>query len=211
MINVSFKVNSKDIWHFRNNSDQKPVNSTSDYQEKFKSANKSEIERLDEVKVPHKVSQTPKTKESKRFDFSSSDTIDKKINWINLTTKHTRVDSKSSKSKYFEGSNEYNIMVYNSTQVTPSSNSKLSWNETFVISWSQAAEFKTKLFSISLIEHEKNESRIVGGERTFSVDQFDSTKIYDLNVEFKRNFKAETQAKISIKLQYRICLYLSHH
>ena len=120
---------------------------------------------------------------------------------MNTTAKHTRIDSKSSKSKYFEGSNEY-IMVYNSKQVTSTNDKKLSWNEPFVISCSHATEYKTKLFSISLIEHDKGESKIIGGERTFSVDQFDSTKIYDLNIEFKRNFKAETQARISIKLQY---------
>ena len=111
------------------------------------------------------------------------------------------MDSGGSHSKYFEGSNEF-VIIHNSNIISPIQKVKLRWNEVFVLKYSPTADASSKLFSISMTEQDKIDSKVVGSDRTFSVDQFDSTRIYELNIDFKKTYKDKQEARVSIKLQY---------
>ena len=167
------------------------------------SAWKPKIEKLNKSRTfGVNSNNTPKSHQKVKFDFSQADGVNEQnLGRINTTTVHTRMDSGGSHSKYFEGSNEF-VIIHNSKVVSPIQKVKLKWNEAFMLKYSPNADALSKLFSISLFEQDKLDSKIVGSDRTFSVDQFDSAKIYDLNIDFKKSYKEKTEARISIKLQY---------
>mmetsp|Transcript_10750 Transcript_10750/g.12079 ORF Transcript_10750/g.12079 Transcript_10750/m.12079 type:complete len:234 (+) Transcript_10750:53-754(+) len=150
----------------------KPKKSMTANQDKFNSASKQDVENLTEPVIGVKFSQTPKTKSNKKFDFSIVSSEPYQNPAVVSTTRHTRVDSAGSKSKYFEGPNEH-VRIFNTKKIVPTNKASLRFKEVFMLKYSPYAEQSAKIFSISLLEHFKNEFHIVGNERTFSVDQFD--------------------------------------
>lgn len=94
------------------------------------------------------------------------------------------------------------MIIHNSKIISPVHKVKLRWNEVFVLQYNPSADTSSKLFSISMTEQDKTDAKIVGSDRTFSVDQFDSAKIYNLTIDFKKTYKEKTEARVAIKLQY---------
>jgi 1,2-phenylacetyl-CoA epoxidase catalytic subunit len=94
------------------------------------------------------------------------------------------------------------VILNNTQEITPEKKFFLKWRETFVLNYHPKVEEVHKMFTVTLNEHFKGGSKVVGKERTFTLDQFDSTKIYDLNVDFKKNFKEKTKGNVLIRLQY---------
>lgn len=182
---------------FGNN--QQTAASSTGYQEKFLSATKPNTEGLGGT-IAMKISQTPKV-QNKKFEFTQTGAVPSTKHSGFSTAKRSRIGSSAFSNNQSMENNEY-VMLYNTKQKLPQRKTSLRWREAFVLKYHPNAEDRAKGFTITLVEHQKSESRIVGSERTFKLDQFDPNKIYDLNIELKQNFKKATEAQISVKLQY---------
>jgi len=170
------------------------------YQEKSKSSKKQELDPF-RLQVAVKISNTPKAS-SKSFKFEASDSKNSMLKKLNyqLSLNRPRIDSMV-KSKNDSTGNEYMLMHKTKEQLA-AMNRHLKWNEPFVIKFHPQAQDKLKMFTVSINEHFKDWSKVIGSERTFKLDQFDPSKIYDLKVDIKKNFIEDSDATLAMKVQY---------
>lgn len=136
---------------------------------------------------------------NKTFDFTNVSNLEDNSSVVSQK-KHRRVMS-GSNSRSIMGENAL-LLRFETNPVKPFNKTELKWKESFVLRYSSNVKKSQKLFSITLTEFIKVEDKIIGNERTFELEQFDTSKIYDLEIEFRKNFKAEVEARVNIKLQY---------